>query len=1338
MPTIAELQINLDSRPIDQGTMSLNNFTEASSKVTKALKEQKAAQDAVNQGGGPSGSGNGGLGGNPAAINDISSAIDNQVKKLKTLEVQRKALNASDLKTTNPDEYNRLNQVIDTNIALVNRQGNALDRLAAQAERERKVKEASEAAEKRRLENQQNAINSSEALAAKASARQSRDLETTLSGLSAQIRAQQEYNRTVEQLNKSRATGGMNGGNGGISAAEYDTYIKLAAAKRDSALATKDESAELDRVSSKIESITATLGRAERAEVQYTRALRTLNEGLSLGVLSADQYSTKLGQIVAKREASINAANSNAAAEERFTRQLQSVVTAYDPVLTAQTRYNDSVRILSNGLQSGKLTVDQFNKALGDQRVALDNVKNAQSGSEKSINDRYQSALDKLLPYNAQLRNLAEAERALQQQQQRGKVVTDQQVADHQRATQAIADERKEIERRQAASTKNTNSAKQDAAALRGLPAQFTDIVVSLQGGQAPLTVLLQQGGQIKDMFGGIIPAIKATSTAIMGLITPLSIVGAAVAGLAIGWNAGKNEAIEFNKAIVTSGNFAGTSASQLALYRDNLDEVVGTSGKAAEALTAIASSGKIVDSLFSSVAEAAVKMERATGVSIQSVVDDFASLGKDPVNAAVTLDEKYKFLTGSVLAQANALIQMGQQQEAVNLLQTQMATAASETADKVIDRAGAMEHAWRGFKDTVLEAWDAVKGIGRDDTTTDRIRNLVKEQQTIELSARGYKNIETSASKQLLDNDKRYQQNKAELQQLQDRLESEKQSAKAAAEREQARQRGVAIDRQNIASYEANVGTVDRVKGAEEALNKVRRQGLQLAASAKAEGRELSADELKYQDAALKAAEKRVDDAKKKEEKTPIKPIDNTNVQEVKSDLTLITAEYEGYYKKITSIGDAGLVSQEATFASQKAILTAQAAAVSDSYDKQIAAINALRDNKKNSAGQNISLDNQLTKAEAAKLKAMEDISTRQEVLDNKEKGRLEERTRNISAYKEALDAQVQSARDAGARALDSVGQGDRQGGLNASLAENDRNFNKEQLKLSKEIGKDTDAYNQKLADLKDTHNALRDQIIANDKDMQEANRDWTNGFNKSVQNAQDVGMNFASSVGSALTGAFDSAGSALATFVTTGKLSFSDFARSIIADMAAIAAKQAASGALGSILSIAGTAAKAYFGTTSAGSTQAGYTGSDYSNWVKTQADGGGWSGGTQFFANGGAFTNSVVSKPTAFGMSGGQTGVMGEAGPEAIMPLTRTRDGSLGVRALSGGDSTSSGGGNTIINVNVQVAEGGSSSQSSDKNYDNFGQKLGTFVRQEVYSVLNIESRPGGSLDKGSGSR
>jgi hypothetical protein len=76
--------------------------------------------------------------------------------------------------------------------------------------------------------------------------------------------------------------------------------------------------------------------------------------------------------------------------------------------------------------------------------------------------------------------------------------------------------------------------------------------------------------------------------------------------------------------------------------------------------------------------------------------------------------------------------------------------------------------------------------------------------------------------------------------------------------------------------------------------------------------------------------------------------------------------------------------------------------------------------------------------------------------------------------------------------------------------------------------------------------------------------------------------------------------------------------------------------------------------------------------------QADGGAWQNGVQKFANGG-----VVGSPTYFGMGGGQTGLMGEAGPEAIMPLKRGPDGKLGVSTTGGSQSIT-----VVQNINVST--------------------------------------------------
>lgn len=1156
MPTLAELQINVDTTQAEKGIKRFNDLATASDKVTKSLKDQKAAQDALNQGGGGGNGGGNGGGGNPRPINDLSSAIDRQTKKLKELEAQRKALNSSDLKTTNPAEFARLNREIDTNIELVRRQGGAMDRLAAQVERERKAREAAALASQKQQEALERVIASREALAAKAAIREQRELDSTLGRLSAQIKAQQEYNRTVEQLNKSRSGVGPNGPTQPtISATEYDTYVKLAAARRDAALAAADNSKEVASASSKIDSLTATLGKAERAEIQYARGLRDLNEGLRLNILTADQYNTKLQQITDKRDRAIAAANSNAAAEKQFATQLQSVLTTYDPVLRAQVAYNDSIRVLAQGLQQGKITAEQFNKALTDQRVALDGVKSAQAGSQEYQAKQYQSALDRLLPYNSQLRNLADAERILQQQQSAGKVVTDQQIAAHKQATEAIAAERKEIERRMDASRRNTNSAKQDAAALRGVPAQITDIAVSLQGGQAPLTVLLQQGGQLKDMFGGIVPAAKALGGAVVSMMTPLTIVAGSMAALAIATKAGADELIAFKQAAIASNNFAGVSANDFSQMRDGLDSLVGTSRKASEALTLMESSGKITGSVFLQVGEAAIKLERATGTLLKDIIADFASLGKDPVRSAVALDEKYRFLTSAVLAQADALVRQGKEQEATTLLQGKMADAAADAAQRMVDNLNLVGKTLKAIKDGVSETIDEFFNLGRVASSADRLKNLLTEQKQIEASARGTKglfstelNDPSPASTFILNNNPRYQQNQKEIEQLQQKIKLEDTQSAAERRAEEDRKRANVITNQNLNAYEANVAVIDKVKAAEVALERVRAQGRELQEISIRRGSALTADELRNQKASEDAASKKLADAieAQNKKKNPTGPADTRQVQEVKSNLAVITSEYDGYYKKITALREASVISNEAAYYAQKAILDAQAKATDESYARQIDAIQALQGNKKNSVSTNISLDNQLTKAEAARIKAQQDIQSKQEQNTAKFQGDMKKREAAILSYKNALDQQVETLRKQGEREVAGLGQGTRRRALNDTLNGIDDKFNAESLNLSEQQSKGMDPteYAAKLEALKKIYAELKDVAVKNYEDMGEAQKDFTLGASAAWEDYFDNASNFAGKMQDAFSGVFSDLTDSLYDFVTTGKLSFSDLA--------------------------------------------------------------------------------------------------------------------------------------------------------------------------------------------------
>lgn len=1321
MPTIAELQVKVDTRPVSEATRELNNFADAANKAQRAAD---GFQGETTGGGGlaPQSETN--------KVKNLSEAIDQQAAKLGQLAQQRKALDASGMKNTDTLEYERLNRIIDANIALVERQGNAVSRLSAAQDRDVAKKEQIARAEVRLQENSIKASERKDLVLTNAAAREQRSIEQTINGLDRQIKAQNDYNKAVENLSKARALSGMGGPSDGrtvISGAEFDSYVKLAAAQRDAKLAIQDNSAEITRVQSKLDTYTATLGRAERAEVEYARAVGVLNEAQRLGLVTQDQYDQKLSAFASKRDSMVAAANAGARSEEQLARQLDRIMGKYDPLTRATQNYNNAVKILSDGLQNGVINADQFNKTLTQQVSALDAAK-AQADGVGMISKGYEDALRSVLPYRAELENLETQQRRLDAAQKAGLVTTPQQIRDYKQASEAIKQQSEHYRRLIKDTNDNTMSAKAQAAAMRGVPAQITDIVVSLQGGQAPLTVLLQQGGQLKDMFGGVGAAAKALGTTLLGMITPINVIATAIAALGLAAYQGGNELNAFNKALVQTRGVSGASANDFTNMRTELEGVGATAGKAAEALTLMEASGKIAVTQFSDIGEAAILMQKATGQALDETVSDFASLGKDPVNAAVTLDEKYRFLTASVLAQASALEEQGRKQEAVQLLQGKMAEAATEAAKSMIEEAGWIEQAWNGVKSAVTGVWDAMKNLGRESTAASELNDVLEKQAAIRHELRD--------NEAALGRNKRFQELEVERRILQARVDGEKQLADYQAKSERNRQSDVAYVKTLDAGYSGFISTLDKVQGKQEALNRVMEEQAKHRQRARDENRELTAQEIKMMDAQLGAAKKELQDAKDAKAKEGGRtPVDTRELTETKVNLDAIKSEYDRYYKQVTALGEANVVSSEATYRSQMAILEAQKNAVTEAFGTQIKELENLQNRKGNTSAQSISLDNQMTKAEAARAKAIEEIQAKQEQATIRFQGDIEKRKAAIQSYTDAMREQVRAMDERGLRDAALVGRGDRQGNVAGQQFDNDLWYAKEKRRLSEALAAnkmDDNEYQQKYAELTKAHSDMTDKIIENDQRIQDANADWTNGFTAAVENAQDAGMNFAGNMEAALTGAFKSAGDAFGTFVTTGKLSFSDLASSIISDMAKIAAQQAMMGALGAMFGALGgfsfggagnglTPGSAGYNSSNLGASAAGYG-------PKYFAKGGAFSGGTQYFANGSAFSNGIFNNPTPFSMANGNTGVMGEAGPEAIMPLTRTSSGDLGVRMVGG----NGGGSATMVNVVVNVTEGSAQSSSDGgADWDAFGSELGSFVDQRVYTIINKETRPGKSL-------
>jgi len=315
-------------------------------------------------------------------------------------------------------------------------------------------------------------------------------------------------------------------------------------------------------------------------------------------------------------------------------------------------------------------------------------------------------------------------------------------------------------------------------------------------------------------------------------------------------------------------------------------------------------------------------------------------------------------------------------------------------------------------------------------------------------------------------------------------------------------------------------------------------------------------------------------------------------------------------------------------------------------------------------------------------------------------EERKLAEARRNSAeSYRKAMEVVLQTRQDAINADVSGIGMGDnerdqadRLNGVRQKYAEARRQLEEQQEDVSRRLS--DDAYHQRLADLGDFQaRELQMEVDGYDARLV-AQRDYRNGAKRAWANIQADAQNVAGTTDEMLTSGFNTAKDALAEFAITGKANFKDFASSVIADMARIASQQAASSLLSTVVGWGVSAAGSYFGgagngmtpgsagavSSNLGASQVGY-GSGYF----PQALGGAWSGGVQMFAKGGAFaTNSVLTKPTGFGMAGGGLGIAGEAGPEAIMPLARGADGSLGVQMVGGG-----GGGSTIVQVSVPMA-------------------------------------------------
>lgn len=691
-------------------------------------------------------------------------------------------------------------------------------------------------------------------------------------------------------------------------------------------------------------------------------------------------------------------------------------------------------------------------------------------------------------------------------------------------------------------------------------------------------------GITLANRAGWIDALMSPKGMAVGGVIGGLA---AAVVGLGKAWHDGQKEGEEFNRQLALTGHYAGITTGQLWTLSRAISGNGITQHAAAGALAQVVGSGAFRGGDIAMVAKAAAQMERSVGQSVSDTISQFKRLKDDPVNAARTLDNELHFLTATQLEQIRVLGEQGRASDAARIAMSALAEETGKRTSDIDNNLNALGSTLQTLSDWWKQFWDAAMNIGRNDSLDAQIAALQEKIQ------RAKKSPWTNASTTV-----EYDQQR--LDELQEKKrQKDLQDAKAQAERnyqEQQKRRNAenaALNRMNETEAARHQREIARINAMQYADQAVRDAAIQR-------------ENERYEKAIKKkTSENRNDEATRlllqySQQQAQLEG----QIAAARQSAGLTTEKMTEAHKQLLALQQriSDLAGKKLT-ADEKSVLAhkdelIQALTLLDAKQQELQKQTALNDLKKKS----IQLASQLAEEERT-LRQQHDLDISTTGMGDKQRQRYQAQFSLQQKYQQQLEQLERDSKQKGTYGTDEYRNAEQMltDSLNRQLNENRRYWQEQELMQA----------------------------------------DWKNGAMRAFQNFTESADNAAGTAEQMFTAAFNSAGNALATFCTTGKLNFKSFTASLLSDLAKIMSQMAMMQAVKGI----GSA----FGWGSAATAS-----------VTPNAD-----GGVYQSADLSRYSGTVVNRPTFFAFAKG-AGVMGEAGPEAILPLRRGADGKLGVVA------------------------------------------------------------------------
>ena len=865
-------------------------------------------------------------------------------------------------------------------------------------------------------------------------------------------------------------------------------------------------------------------------------------------------------------------------------------------------------------------------------------------------------------------------------------------------------------------------SAGQTAQAMRQLPAQFTDIFTSLQGGMPFFTVLVQQGGQIKDSFGGVEPALKGVSSALLGMVTPYTVAAAAVGVLVYAWYDAEQQAQAYTKALVLSRNEAAATTLTLVTLGQRTSEALQVSASAGqEAALAIGANGRIAEKNLLAVAEAAVAMKELSGQAVEDTVAMYGKLAEDPVKNVQKLNEQVNFMTVGLYEQVKALQEQGRNQDAVTVITR---AAADETVMALARVRASQNPVIRGFKDLWTEAtkaWSAMQanvGLG---PAAAQMQQLVAENQR-ELAKLNDLANGTQRGLSLA-------RNPIALAAMEKSIKDRSEKIKALAADLIKERKDAEVKAAQTASTEF-ISEMDSIIGAQASKEEKKREEVErINGEAAAARRQAQASGLVEEVEAIER--RRAAAVAAIEKKYRAKPATGTGtasraagLQGYKDDLL----EEQAQITAGTQLLRAQFAAREITAAEYYSRMREQVQKGTDAQAKSLEQQISFLQKQAVSGKDAIGVNRQIGELEARLAKLRIEGATALEVLTKEEQAAAKARESAVKAYGSALDASNEALQRQLTTQAQRVGMGDReyevQQRINEAIA--DEADKLRELSLQRNADQIDQVTFEEEKALLHAKTLDRLQIIKNGYDeLRQAEGDWLSGASAAWANYQQQASNAAQQMGDVVGTVIGGFEDAWVKFTTTGKLSFSDLTKSVLADLARIAARQAIMGIVNAVASAWGGG-----GVTAAGNQAVTSGTSSINNQLfQNMRLGGGYS-------TGGYTGDGGVNEPAGVVHKGevvwSQADIARAGGVGVVEAMRRGLPGYADGGAVGTSTRGGVGIGPSTVNVSVVVNSDGSTQADGDTSLmRQFGKELGDFVDARYRELQLRDIRSDGLL-------